>query len=149
MEQINENDARILDEILSISLKYGFATNKELPPLDDKFLSDQPEVKKIAYSYYLDILEEFDVAEVERFKEGFHIEPIPVKTKRFMEEGGFQNYYVRLVEDKELAQIKAKQESQIRELQVKELKGNIFQLKYWWLIIVINAIIALLLTLIS
>jgi len=46
MEQINENDARILDEILSISLKYGFATNKELPPLDDKFLSDQPEVKK-------------------------------------------------------------------------------------------------------
>jgi hypothetical protein len=33
-------------------------------------------------------------------------------------------------------------DTQIQELTIKELKGNVFQLKFWWLIILINTIIS-------
>jgi hypothetical protein len=34
-------------------------------------------------------------------------------------------------------------DTQIQELTIKELKGNVFQLRFWWLIILVNAIISL------
>jgi hypothetical protein len=33
------------------------------------------------------------------------------------------------------------QDSEIRELTIKQLKGNIFQLKYWWLLLLISGLI--------
>lgn len=149
MSIINENDAKILDKILAIALHEGVATNKNLPPLDNEFLSNQPEIKRKAYSYYIEIIEEYKLATVVRFKEGFEVEPIPVKTQRFIENGGFLKEYHDTLKENEQNLTKEKQESEIRSLTVKELKGNIFQLRFWWIILILNAIISLLIALIT
>lgn len=149
MSIINENDAKILDKILAIALHEGVATNKNLPPLDNEFLSNQPEIKRKAYSYYIEIIEENRLATVVRFKEGFEVEPIPVKTQRFIENGGFLREYHDTLKENEQNLTKEKQEFEIRSLTVKELKGNIFQLRFWWIILILNAIISLLIALIT
>ena len=149
MSIINENDAKILDKILAIALKNGVATNKNLPSLDNEFLSNQPQIKNKDYSYYIEIIEENRIADVARFKEGFEIEPIPVKTQRFIENGGFLKEYHDNQKEREQNLSKEMQESEIRNLTVKELKGNIFQLRFWWIILLMNAIISLLIALIT
>lgn len=149
MSIINENDAKILDNILAIALRKGVATNQNLPSLDNEFLSNQPEIKRKAYSYYIEIIEEKRLANVVRFKEGFEVEPIPMKTQRFIENGGFLKEYRDNQKSIEQNQTKEKLESEIRNLTVKELKGNIFQLKFWWIIILINATISFLIALIT
>jgi len=55
--------------------------------------------------------------------------------------GGYLKYLEKVESDKEL-------DREIKRYSLKELKGNIFQLKHWWWIIVINAIISGLVTLI-
>lgn len=149
MSIINENDAKILYNILVIALQKGVATNKNLPPLNNEFLSNQPEIKNKDYSYYIEIIEENKIADVARFKEGFEVEPIPVKTQRFIENGGFLREYQDNQKEREQNLTKEMQESEIRKLTVKELKGNIFQLRLWWIILLINAIISLLIALIT
>lgn len=52
-----------------------------------------------------------------------------------IEKGGFKNY------QKEKNK-KEEKEEQIKELTIKQLKGTIFQVKYWWLIIIISAVIS-------
>lgn len=146
---MNENDYRVLDQILKIAIEKGVATNKNLPPLNSEFLSNQASTKNKEYSFYIDVIEEHKAATVTRFKEGFEVEPIPVKTARFVESGGFLKLYLDTLKTNEQSEIKEKQEAEIRRLQVKELKGNIFQLKYWWLIILINMIISLIIAIFS
>ena len=48
---MNEIDAKRLDQILVIALQKGVATNKNLPALDNEFLSNQPAIKNKMYSY--------------------------------------------------------------------------------------------------
>lgn len=38
--------------------------------------------------------------------------------------------------------IKESKDAEIKELTIKQLKGNIFQIKYWWIFLIINGIIA-------
>jgi hypothetical protein len=149
MSIINENDAKNLDKILVFALQNGVATNKNLPALNNEFLSNQPEIKNMNYSYYIEIIDENKIAHVSRFKGGFEVKPIPVKTQRFIENGGFLREYQNIQEEREQNLTREMQESEIRKLTVKELKGNIFQLRFWWIILLINAIVSLLIALIT
>lgn len=146
---MNEKDAKRLDQILLIALQKGVATNKNLPALDDEFLSNQPAIKNKEYSYYLQVIEDKGLAIITRDKEGFEVEPIPVKTQRFIDSGGFVNLYQGSLREKEKALENEKLESEIKKLQLKELKGNIFQLKFWWLILIFNAFISLIIALLT
>lgn len=51
--------------------------------------------------------------------------------------GGYQKY-------KEKKNKESLRDNKIKELTLKQLKGNIFQIKFWWLLIIINALFAIL-----
>lgn len=53
--------------------------------------------------------------------------------------GSYKNYLHATIADKE-------KNEQIKDLTLKQLKGNIFHLEYWWLFLIINAIIAFLIS---
>ncbi|QNL22235.1 hypothetical protein HZR84_09890 [Hyphobacterium sp. CCMP332] len=48
--------------------------------------------------------------------------------------GGYVNWKNKLQEGEET-------ESKIKELTIKQLKGNIFQLKYWWVILILSSVL--------
>ena len=146
---MNEIDAKRLDQILVIALQKGVATNKNLPALDNEFLSNQPAIKNKMYSYYLQVIEDKKLAIITRDKEGFEVEPIPIKTQRFIDNGGFVSLFQDSLSEKEKALEHEKLESEIKKLQLKELKGNIFHLKFWWLILIFNAVISLIIALLT
>lgn len=74
----------------------------------------------------------------------------------FIERYGVNNLYLRLTEKGwefpgfEQARQEKIQESvrkrKIEDLTIKELNGSIFQLKYWWLILILNAIASYIIT---
>lgn len=51
--------------------------------------------------------------------------------------GGY-NEWVRFISGKE------EKEDEIKDLTIKQLKGNIFQMRLWWVLILINAVVSFL-----
>lgn len=58
--------------------------------------------------------------------------------------GGWLKYLEILKNNQQNKQKHEEMDVTIKELTIKELKGNIFQLKKWWLLLIINAIISIL-----
>lgn len=134
MELLNENDVKILDLILNISLKNGAAYLEDLPALSEKYLANSIAVKASEYENYFDILQRRELAKVEKQLSGIQIKPIPQKTKNFINQGGFTAEYndQRLIlnRNKEIEEInfkKLKWDSQVSRFQAKT--------KWWPLII--------------
>lgn len=50
-------------------------------------------------------------------------------------EGGFELFQKKTEEEK-------RTDREIKELTIKELKKNIFQLDYWWLFLILNAVLS-------
>lgn len=48
--------------------------------------------------------------------------------------GGYHNWKTSLITGVE-------RDDQIKDLTIKQLKGNIFQLKYWWVILILSSIL--------
>jgi predicted transcriptional regulator len=59
------------------------------------------------------------------------------KGQQAVDIGGYYRY-------KDLENKKEQKEQKIKDLTLRQLKGNIFQIKFWWLLIIINAIVAIL-----
>lgn len=59
------------------------------------------------------------------------------KGLKAVKNGGYWAY-------KDLENKKEEQDQQIKALTFRQLKGNIFQIKFWWLLIIINALVAIL-----
>ena len=49
--------------------------------------------------------------------------------------GGYKKYVEKTESEKG-------KDAEMKKLTIKELKGNIFQLKYWWLILLVNLILS-------
>ena len=146
---MNEQDVKFLDQLLIQVLREGIVTSLNAPTLTQSFLSDIPEFKHHDYQYYLEILEEYKIVSITKTKDGFIIKPIPIKTKRFLDEGGFTKQHLSSIEQRTKEKNREEEESEIRNLQIKELRRNIFQLRYWWLFLIINAIVSFIIALLT
>lgn len=69
------------------------------------------------------------------------IKYIPV-TAKFITDGGFDKVYEDLVK----YQSGKLNDESIQDLTIKSLKLNVFSLKYWWVILLLNAIISFLIS---
>lgn len=135
MVKLTEKDIEILDQILKITLEKGHVFPENLPPLNNSFLSNDKDVKSNEYKYYLDILNEYEVVEIEPvLGSGFHISPISIKTYNFYtKQGGFKTIY-----QNQLLEIQRKQEMErfIFLKQKWESKLLKWQAKtFWWIFI--------------
>lgn len=124
---ITEKDAEVLDYIVIESLKRVCLRADDLKPLDNGFLSNSKEVKESAYTYYFDILKEKNVVSVKPgMNNRIEIYSIDIKTRRFVEQGGFKAMLenerqntIKRQEDERLAHEKLQIETRLSKLKLK------------------------------
>jgi len=133
MIELNEVRAKQLDEILIFAESLGF--NKPF----DMYYYQRTGRKDldINYLFHLLSLGKFYMEKYRRqwFYAGQRGIPFNMNTRSFLDSGGFIEVLRNEI-----------QEQRLKDLNEKQLKKNIWQLKYWWLLIIINAIIAFLFT---
>jgi len=135
MEELTKETADILDLILKTTIEKGVATPKNLPPLNKDFISKTKEGIASDYTYYVSLIRDYDVAEVNIYLgNGFQVNPYDIKTLQFYNKGGFNHI---LEEDK----IINAREKEIAEIEFKKLKWDAkissFQAKTkWWPLII-------------
>lgn len=139
MEPIYKEDVPILNAILRVAIKMKTPYYGEF----EKIKKDFPELNKLKfpheYEYYLNILQSYKVANVNFAKDTFQIGTTEI-TERFLENSnGFEQTY-KEISDKE------SQEKKLLNLNIRSLEKSMFQIKYWWIILIINAIVSFLIT---
>lgn len=135
MDELTLETADILDNILKIALENGVATPNNLPPLNNDFVSKTKEIIARDYTYYISLIKDYDVAEVNIYLgNGFQINPYDVKTLQFYKKGGFNYIYKQKL-------IEEKRAQEITEIEYRKLKWDEdiskFQAKTkWWPLII-------------
>ena len=132
MNSFTERDVEILDSIIKIALTKRAVFPEDLEPLSNSYLSRANEIKANDYSYYLDILKEYNVVKINSvIGNRFRIEPIHIKTQNFSDQGGFKAEY-----DNKHRELKRSEE--LDELSLKKLRWDSkiskWQAKTFWYI---------------
>lgn len=136
--RLNKKDAEILQTILNTIIQKGYASSDNLPSLTNNFLSDLPESKRVDYKYYVDLINIFNVVKIEKtIGDGFVINPIPLITKRFYVDGGFEG----LFEQQQQEQIMKDEYEKIRLNKLKwDSKLSKWQAKTFWYVFVLGIV---------
>ncbi|NLD46313.1 MAG: hypothetical protein GX660_03825 [Clostridiaceae bacterium] len=86
---MDKQDAKILDAVLKIAVAYNGSNYESILGLAGNY--DCPEIAEYSvkeFIYYLDIIEEYNIANVTKYKSGFTVKPYPIKTEKFINNGG-------------------------------------------------------------
>jgi hypothetical protein len=144
INQLSEDEIDKLDLIIKTLINKSVVTPNDLPPIDDNYFSRAKEIKSKDYSYFLEIINELDIAKIDQSLDGtFRLTSLPNKTKKFYDAGGFKAMSM---------QLKKKEENrkEIAQLEFSKLqwdtKVSKFQAKTrWWplIISVISLIISI------
>ncbi|HUW07348.1 MAG TPA: hypothetical protein VMW01_13945 [Williamwhitmania sp.] len=130
--KITEEDAQILDGIIDFVLNNPVTLVGNLPMLGDDYLDKFENVKEDAYKYYLEILKEFDVAEVISSNDrATQIKVLSLKTQKFKDEGGFIRVYVN-------QQRKEEREARTEEKEILEATLVKWQKYTYWPLFILS-----------
>lgn len=123
---MDKQDARILDAVLKIAVANSGTDYKTILQLAGDF--NCPEIKEYSvknFIYYLDIIEECNIADVTKYLGGFTIRPYPIKTQKFIDKGGFIS---TLEENDRLQEITSVENQKL----LNEAKLAKWQVKVFW-----------------
>lgn len=108
MNPLHKDDIEILDLIINQALKKGKITTSELPEIkvaestiesESSFEDRLVDNKLTYYRRLFEIIKERKSASVKISGYSYNIYPIPVITKRFVDNGGFKNLYEKQQEE--------------------------------------------------
>jgi hypothetical protein len=125
-----ENDASIKDKILrELAVSEEFKTIEEI---SDSIKEEFDAVYTLSDD--LDKDDHISQKEISTKNKGLEkLVKINPQGKYFLKKYGYKNQYSEEVRIQAL-------EEKIKKLTIKELEGNIFQLKYWWIFLLISLI---------
>lgn len=116
-----EQDIKILDDIINICLQYGKADQSNLPFLNLTNIPDSPINRYKEYLPFFHIIDSWDIADVTITLSDGYVQPNR-KTKSFHDKGGFRNLYrLALKKDKDLGELELLKKQKI-ELEIENLK---------------------------
>ncbi len=129
MIELNEIKAKHLNEVLSFAVSFRDKSNFNIHYYKNNYCNNL----ELDYLFHLLQLAKFYMEKYKR--DWFYLNgptiSANINTQSFLDNNGF----VEVLKN-EL------QEQKLKDLNEKQLNQNIWQLKYWWVFIVINAIIA-------
>ena len=129
--ELTEKDAEELNKLCEFSLQYEEPFNIELF-LRNKLKRHETKEEVDHYTYLLTLGKQL----MEKYGQQWYANngnsfKKSINTKPFLDQGGFIAIWKR-----------ERQEKNIKDLTEDQLKKSIFQLKYWWLLLIINLIIS-------
>ena len=135
---MEEEEAKILDYILSELIKKDCLRSRDLKPLDKGFLANNEDVKESVYKQYFSTLK---INGIVRLEDGINnrteIYAIPNKTKNFLKNGGFIAKF-------ELENKESKRSLEIEELNYSKLKSDTriskWQVRTFWPIFIFGLV---------